>query len=317
MTDVFDLGRRAGPDFLPAQDVPVGDAPPTPAGPPIRPVPTRIGIGPPAAGRAAVEPPQPAAPPPATLRRRAGRTAAFAAVCLLAGAMTGGGAGYLVASAVGGPSAIRQYQPAAGGAGAVPDATAAADAVLPTVVEVSAGRSRGSGFAIDGQGRILTNSHVIQGFSRVLVRMSDGRQMSARVVGTDPDTDVAVLEVTGPPPPAATLGLSSALRIGQPVIAVGAPLGLNSTVTAGIVSAVDRSARLGPGRPQQLEMVQTDASINPGNSGGPLANLQGQVVGMNTAIATIGGTESGNIGIGFAVPIDRAAAVARRIIDND
>jgi putative serine protease PepD len=111
--------------------------------------------------------------------------------------------------------------------------------------------------------------------------------------------------------------VSSALRIGQPVIAVGAPVGLNSTVTAGIVSAVDRSARLGAGRQPELPMVQTDASFNPGNSGGPLANLHGQVVGMNTAIATIGGTDSGNIGIGFAVPTDRAAAVARQLIERD
>ena len=166
-------------------------------------------------------------------------------------------------------------------------------------------------------GHVLTNTHVIQGFSRVVVQLSDGRASAARVVGSDPATDVAVLEMAGDPPPAATLGVSSGLRIGQPVIAVGAPLGLNSSVTAGIVSAVDRTARLGPGPQSEQLMVQTDASINPGNSGGPLANLQGQVVGMNTALATIGGAEAGSIGIGFAVPIDRAAAIARQIIDND
>ena len=109
--------------------------------------------------------------------------------------------------------------------------------------------------------------------------------------------------------------MSSAVRIGQPVIAVGAPLGLSSTVTAGIVSSVDRVARMGPG-PEQV-MLQTDASINPGNSGGPLANLQGQVVGMNTAIATVGEASAGSIGIGFAVPIDRAVTIARQIIDDD
>ena len=201
--------------------------------------------------------------------------------------------------------------------GTVPDAQSAANALLPSVVQISAGSSRGSGFAIDDQGHVMTNNHVIQGFSRVRVQHRDGRESGARVVGTDPATDVAVLEVIGAPPPAATLGVSSALRIGQPVIAVGAPLGLNSSVTAGIVSSIDRTARLGPDPQSELPMVQTDASINPGNSGGPLANMQGQVVGMNTAIATIGGAEAGSIGIGFAVPIDRAAAIARQIIDND
>lgn len=204
-------------------------------------------------------------------------------------------------------------QPSTPGAGALPDAQSAAAALLPTVVEVSAGNSRGSGFVIDDDGRIMTNSHVVEGYSRVLVRLTDGTQTVARVVGTDPATDVAVLEAVGDPPPAAVLGTSASLRIGQPVIAVGAPLGLASTVTAGIVSATDRTARL-PGGLPDLEMVQTDASINPGNSGGPLANLDGQVIGMNTAIATVGGPEAGNIGIGFAVPIDRAVAVARDLI---
>ena len=241
--------------------------------------------------------------------------AVLVTACLLAGGVAGAGAGLLAAGDL--PTAIRQYQPGAGGLGTVPDAQSAAEALLPSVVQIGAGNARGSGFAIDGEGHVLTNAHVIEGFSRVLVQRRDGRQSTARVVGTDPATDVAVLEVAGDPPPAATLGVSSALRIGQPVIAVGAPLGLSSSVTAGIVSAIDRAARLGPAPQSEQPMVQTDASINPGNSGGPLANIQGQVVGMNTALATIGGAEAGNIGIGFAVPIDRAAAIARQIIDND
>ena len=126
--------------------------------------------------------------------------------------------------------------------------------------------------------------------------------------------DIAVLRADPEALEPARIGQSSALRIGQPVIAVGSPLGLDGTVTAGIVSTVERSARLGGGASQRV--IQTDASINPGNSGGPLVNLDGQVVGVNTAIATISGRASGSIGIGFAVPIDRAVDVAEDIIDG-
>jgi putative serine protease PepD len=295
MTDHrFDLGRRAGPDFVP---------------PPLIPT-TRSGTG------VAVPPAPPQDREPPARSRSTRRAAILVTACLLCGGVAGAGTGFLAAHpAV--RSTIPQHQPDARGLGQMPDAQTAAGALLPSVVQVSAGNNSGSGFAIDSDSHIMTNSHVVQGFSRIVVRMSDGRTTAARVVGTDPSTDVAVLEVAGDPPPATTLGVSSALRVGQPVIAVGAPLGLTSTVTAGIVSAVDRTAQLGPGSQPELPMVQTDASINPGNSGGPLANLRGQVVGMNTAIATVGGTESGNIGIGFAVPIDRAAAVARQIIEND
>jgi putative serine protease PepD len=307
MTDErYDLGRPAGPDFLPPGTPPLNNARPAPP-----PIPTRIATDSP-------QPPTTPPPtvPPATPRPWRGRVATLVTACLVCGAAAGAGAAVMI-TAADVPETIRQYQPAPRGSAAPPDAQNAAAAVLPSVVDVSAGSARGSGFAIDDEGHIMTNSHVVEGFSRVQVRMTDGRQTAARVVGTDPTTDVAVLEIAGSPPPAATLGVSTALRIGQPVIAVGAPLGLTSTVTAGIVSATDRTARLGPGLSSELQMVQTDASINPGNSGGPLANLEGQVVGMNTAIATVGGPEAGSIGIGFAVPIDRAATVARQIIAND
>ena len=302
--DPLDLGRRSGPDFLPPSGPPVL--------PPSRPpVPTRIVID---TSQPPVVPSTPAPSTPAGRPRP--RVAVLVTACLIAGGAAGAGAG-LLAAGQDLSTTIRQYQPGAGGLGTVPGAESAANALLPSVVQISAGSSRGSGFAIDDQGHVITNNHVIQGFSRVLVQRRDGRESAARVVGTDPGSDVAVLEVIGEPPPAATLGMSSALRIGQPVIAVGAPLGLSSSVTAGIVSSIDRTARLGPDPQSEQPMVQTDASINPGNSGGPLANMQGQVVGMNTAIATIGGAEAGSIGIGFAVPIDRAAAIARQIIDND
>lgn len=283
----FDIGRPAGPDFVL---------------PPVVPQQATSGQGQ-ASPRHAWLPTAP----------RSGRATLLLVTCVLGGALAGAGAGFAASGA--GLTSVSQSQPAVPSA-ALPDAQAAAAALLPTVVEVSAGSSRGSGFVIDDQGRIMTNSHVVEGYSQVIVRMTDGSQTVARVVGADPSTDIAVLEAAGDPPPPAVLGQSAALRIGQPVIAVGAPLGLSSTVTAGIVSATDRTARL-PGTAPEVQMVQTDASINPGNSGGPLANLAGEVVGMNTAIATVGGQEAGNIGIGFAVPIDRAIVVARDIIAND
>jgi putative serine protease PepD len=159
---------------------------------------------------------------------------------------------------------------------------------------------------------VLTNHHVIENSSTLRLQLSTGRTVRAVVVGSSEANDIAVLRADPSALTPARVGQSSALRIGQPVLAVGSPLGLQGTVTAGIVSAVDREARLGGQAAQQL--IQTDASINPGNSGGPLVNLDGQVVGVNTAIATMGGRASGSIGIGFAVPIDRAADVAERII---
>jgi putative serine protease PepD len=164
---------------------------------------------------------------------------------------------------------------------------------------------------MDGDGHVITNHHVVLGQMAVELRLASGEQATARVVGSDSDSDIAVLRIVGDAPPPAQLGRSAALHIGQSVLAVGSPLGLSGTVTAGIVSAVDRQARTLTGG---AAMIQTDASINPGNSGGPLVDLDGQVVGVNTAIATVGGQQSGNIGIGFSVPIDRAVQVAERII---
>jgi putative serine protease PepD len=152
---------------------------------------------------------------------------------------------------------------------------------------------------------------VIAGASQVRLVLADGNRIPARVVGSDPRNDIAVLAADASRLRAAQLGVSADLRIGQLVIAVGSPLGLSGTVTAGIISNVDRTARLaGADRP----MIQTDAAINPGNSGGPLVDADGRVVGVNTSIATLGGQRSGNIGIGFAVPIDRAVDVASDIL---
>ncbi len=192
--------------------------------------------------------------------------------------------------------------------------TRVAETVLPSVASllVRAGRGTGSGSAsvLTADGYLLTSAHVVAGAETVEATFTDGSEATADVVGRDPLSDLAVLLVRGGVPAPVVLGDAARLRVGQLVIAVGNPLGLSGSVTAGIVSAVDRQVRMGNAGRQSA--VQTDASINPGNSGGPLVNARGQVVGVNTAIATIDG--NGNIGIGFAIPIERAAQTAQEII---
>jgi putative serine protease PepD len=194
----------------------------------------------------------------------------------------------------------------------------AADRVLPGVVSVRVGGSgrtaTGSGFVLDDEQHIITNAHVVAGGGTVTVVGRDGRSRPAELVGSDPQTDIAVLRVSpaGALRPLA-LGRSADVRVGEQVLAVGSPLGLSGTVTAGIVSALDRRVRLGEDGGRQ-SALQTDASINPGNSGGPLVNARGEVIGVNTAIARLEG--GGNIGIGFAIPIDRAEQAASRLIQG-
>ncbi|SDH00003.1 putative serine protease PepD [Nonomuraea jiangxiensis] len=255
-------------------------------------------------------PPAPAPKTPAAPPR--GRLLLIAA---LVAAVTGAGAGVAGARLIegAGPApfvALPRVPPAPSASLTGMSATAAR--VLPSVVSIQAGRAGGSGFALDGQGHILTNAHVVRGEQEVTVVLNDGRRLNARVIGEDDGEDLAVLEVdhSGDLTPA-TLGRSSELSVGDQVLAIGSPLGLTGTVTAGIVSATDREVRLGG---YWRTAVQTDASINPGNSGGPLVNARGEVVGVNTAIAA--GRGGGNIGIGFAIPIDRAAPIAERIIRN-
>ncbi|PZG15016.1 peptidase S1 [Micromonospora craterilacus] len=213
------------------------------------------------------------------------------------------------------PQAVLGAPPAGAAPGTGADLVAAADRVLTGVVSVqvsSGGRgASGSGFLIDDRGHVVTNNHVVAEGGTINVVGQDGRRLTARLVGRDPGTDIAVLRVErGTSLRPLPFAASGQTQVGEPVLAVGSPLGLSGTVTAGIVSALDRPVRLGGGARQPA--VQTDASINPGNSGGPLVNGRGEVVGVNTAIATLEG--SGNIGIGFAIPIDRAAQVARGLI---
>ena len=168
-------------------------------------------------------------------------------------------------------------------------------------------RGQGSGFIIDRQGIILTNAHVVSGADRVRVSLRDGRTFKGEVRGIDRLSDLAVVKIEGKNLPIAPLGNSSELEVGDWAIAVGNPLGLDNTVTLGIISTLNRSSAQVGIRDLRLDFIQTDAAINPGNSGGPLLNERGEVIGINTAI------RAGAEGIGFAIPIDKAKAIQARL----
>lgn len=183
------------------------------------------------------------------------------------------------------------------------------DLELPDPSEIQERQSVGSGVVIDADhGLVLTNAHLIEDASEITVTLKDRRSFKARLVGSDIDTDIAVLRIQPVSTPRLRFGDSSDLEVGDFVIAIGNPFGLGQTVTSGIVSAVGRT---GIAEDMLGELVQTDASINPGNSGGPLINLAGEVVGINTALI---GPYGGNVGIGFAVPGNRVQRAMRRII---
>ena len=169
----------------------------------------------------------------------------------------------------------------------------------------------GSGVVLDDKGRILTNNHVIQGAQSVTATLSDGRSYPASVVGTDPKTDLAVIQIEAVKLDPARLGDSKTLEVGEDVIAVGHALGLKGgpTVSKGVVSALGRTIEIDNHR-SMVDLIQTDASINPGNSGGPLANSKGEVIGINTAII------QGSNGIGFAINIDDAKIIVKQLIQN-
>ena len=219
-----------------------------------------------------------------------------------------------------------------GAAAATGSVQAVAAAVLPSVVSVVAASStaedEGSGLVLTDSGLILTNNHVIDAAKTITVQFNDGTTAKAAVVGADATDDLAVLRVSGvsglvP----ATLGSSASLAVGQQVVAIGSPLGYSETVTSGIVSALNRPVRTSSAQSSDssnaqdtvLNAIQTDAAINPGNSGGPLVDMNGQVVGINSAIASLSGGQNGqtgSIGVGFAIPIDQAWRVAQEIIDT-
>lgn len=169
-------------------------------------------------------------------------------------------------------------------------------------------RGTGSGFIINANGQILTNAHVVNGADTVSVTLKDGRTFEGEVLGQDPVTDVAVIQIQSNNLPIVALGNSEVLQPGESVIAIGNPLGLNNTVTAGIISATDRSSSDVGVPDKRVGFIQTDTAINPGNSGGPLLNARGEVIGMNTAII------SGAQGLGFAIPINTVQGIAQQLI---
>lgn len=205
------------------------------------------------------------------------------------------------------------------------DFRAAAQRVIPSVVSIDKYEevpgffrrepgveqtASGSGVLISDDGYILTNNHVIEHAAQVTVRLNDKRQFDAKVIGTDPYSDLGLLKISAPNLKPAEMGSSKGLEIGQWVIAVGSPLGYDNTLSVGVVSSLNRTLP-SEGRSLLLNAIQTDAAINQGNSGGALADAQGRLVGINTAIASMGG---GSIGIGFAIPIDRARRVVNDIL---
>jgi putative serine protease PepD len=252
----------------------------------------------------------------------------------------GNGSATASSSSAGGSSAPAPLKQANGTA---PDWTATAAAVETSVVAITVGsessgsEAQGSGIILDSSGHVLTNNHVATAVDGpITVTLTDQRTYNAKVVGTDPSTDLAVLSITNPPKDLkpASLGDSDKLAVGQPVMAVGNPLGLADTVTTGIVSALDRpvttQASNGQGADSSssgdaviTNAIQTDAAINPGNSGGALVTANGQVIGINSSIASLsnssafgGGGESGSIGLGFAIPINEAKTISQQLISS-
>jgi S1-C subfamily serine protease len=192
-----------------------------------------------------------------------------------------------------------------------------AERLRPAIVQVQADtgttRSGGSGVVFRSDGHILTNDHVVDGASHISVIMPDGKQMDAKLVGADAETDIAVIAIDGDNYPVATLGTAAGLKVGQLAIAIGEPLGLSGgpSVSVGVVSATGREVDTPDGRTPLLDMIQTDAPIAPGSSGGALVNEQGEVIGVTTAVAV---SDGGAAGLGFAIPIDIARDVAEQLI---
>ncbi|MEZ0341961.1 S1C family serine protease [Mycobacterium sp. pV006] len=281
------------------------------------------------------------APAPAGKRSRAGVLTIGATVLALLSAGVGGGVAMLVHPDHNGGGGISALGAAPSRlAASVPGGTVeqVAAKVVPSVVklEVRQGRSaeEGSGVILSEDGLILTNSHVVAaaadtsgsgGRATTKVTFADGKSAEFTVVGADPGSDIAVVRargVSGLTP--ITVGSSADLRVGQDVVAIGSPLGLEGTVTTGIISALNRPVAAGGDARNQntvLDAIQTDAAINPGNSGGALVNMNGELVGINSAIATLGANaggspQGGSIGLGFAIPVDQAKRIADELIQT-
>ena len=259
---------------------------------------------------------QPAAQPGSG---RAGRVVLVLLAALALSLVSGAIGGLIVHTASGDPTTVinRQNAPQVDRS----SVAGVAEAVLPSVVDITTGEGEGSGVIYNADGTIVTNNHVVEGATgQVTVTFSNGKTAKATVVGTDPLGDIAVIKAQGVSGlTAAKFGDSDAARVGDTVLAIGSPLGLQGSVSEGIISALHRT--ISEGSDQQggsarsiSDALQTDAAINPGNSGGALVNLAGEVVGINTAIATSGGQSSGNIGVGFAISSNRVKSAADQLL---
>ncbi|WP_093800230.1 S1C family serine protease [Streptomyces sp. Wb2n-11] len=302
----------------------------------------------------AAYPPPPAYAPPVAAPRRARRPVALLTAVAIVAAAIGGGTAAL-AERLAGPDPVTGGNGVSGttvSQSSKGTVAGVAQAVSPSIVEISAtsasGASTGSGVIITADGEIITNNHVVSGASSVKVELSSGRTYTADVVGTDPDKDLALIELRGASGlKAATLGDSDDVEVGDEVVAIGSPEGLTGTVTSGIVSALDRDVTVSkdgnPGQEQQgqqeqqgrsggqwpfefggqqfngdtgsskttYKAIQTDASLNPGNSGGALINMDGEIIGINSAMyapSGASGSASGSVGLGFAIPVGTVKA---------
>ncbi|MBT2401098.1 S1C family serine protease [Streptomyces sp. ISL-100] len=307
----------------------------------------------------AAYPPPPAYAPPVAAPPRARRPVALLAAVAIVSAMIGGGTAAFAERLTGtepapggnGVSGTNVSQSSKGTVSGV------ARAVSPSIVEISAtsasGDSTGSGVIITAEGEIITNNHVVSGADSVKVKLSDGKTYTADVVGTDPGKDLALIKVQGASGlKAATLGSSDNVKVGDQVVAIGSPEGLTGTVTSGIVSALDRDVTVSkdenPGQEQQgqggdsgqwpfefggqqfngdtgsskttYKAIQTDASLNPGNSGGALINMNGEIIGINSAMYAPSGADgstAGSVGLGFAIPVDTVKADLEQLRAGD
>jgi putative serine protease PepD len=308
---------------------------------------SQFGAAPPAAGgfprrdTILMEQPPPPPPPPAPAKPRfSGGQKAIAGLALAAMAIGGGVVGAAVANAFQ-PEQQQQLvsapSPVLRSASSQLTTAQVAQVVQPSVVMIQGQSGEGSGVVLSEDGLILTNNHVVvgagQGGGQMTVKFSDGKTAKATVVGTDPATDLAVIRAEGASGlTKVTLGDSDQLKVGDDVLAVGSPLGLDGSVTKGIISALNRTLNLGGEQQQQVppgfgqdqqspaqsqgttigDAIQTDASINPGNSGGALVNAAGQLVGINTAIAS----DAAGGGVGFAIPVNTAKQVSEQLISS-
>ncbi|MBO0652779.1 trypsin-like peptidase domain-containing protein [Streptomyces triculaminicus] len=292
--------------------------------------------------------PAPAAAPEPHAHRapRARRPVTLIAACALVAALVGGGSAALVGELTGGSHGGDRATPVQNVSAKGSGVAAVAGAVSPSIVEIKAatgtGQSTGSGVIVTGSGEVVTNNHVVSGADTVQVTLSDGTAKTAKVVGTDPDKDLALIKIQGGKGlKAATLGDSGRLKVGEQVVAIGSPEGLTGTVTSGIISALNRDVTVskeeGRGKQQRgvpqwpfefggnqyngdtgsskttYKAIQTDASLNPGNSGGALINMSGEIIGINSAMYASGSgsgssDSAGSVGLGFAIPVNTVKA---------